>query len=127
MSIKIKLAFARFLSLIILSSGIFCASAQAQMISAAHVQQQYDKTQLLDSLAQHNVQKAMLSMGVDESLVKERINNLTSEELAQLNTQIDELPVGSGIVGLAVFVFVVFVITDAIGATDVFPFVHKVQ
>lgn len=127
MTIKLNSIVARLLSVVILFSGVFSANVQAQMISAPQVQQQYDKTQLLNAFEQENAQKILLSMGVDQDQVKERINNLTSEELAQLNSQVDELPAGSGVLGLIATIFIVLVITDMIGATDVFSFVHKVE
>jgi len=131
MFIKNKPWIAQLLSIVILFSGVFSSVAQAQMISAPQIQQQYDKTELLSALdktlAKENVQKTLTTLGVDSNLIKERDNNLTSEELAQLNSQIDELPVGSGALGLIVLIFVVFVITDMLGATDVFPFVNKVN
>jgi len=131
MFIKNNPWIAQVLSIVILFSGVFSSVAQAQMISAPQIQQQYDKTELLSALdktlAKENVQKTLTSLGVDSNLIKERANNLTSEELAQLNSQIDELPVGSGALGLIVLIFVVFVITDMLGATDVFPFVNKVN
>jgi hypothetical protein len=131
MFIKSKMWIVRVLSIVILFSGVVSTAAQAQMISASQVQQQQDKAALLsalsETLAKEDIQKTLLSLGVDIQVIEERANNLTSEELAQLNSQIDELPAGSGAIGVLVFIFVVFVITDAIGATDVFPFVNKVN
>ena len=66
-------------------------------------------------------------MGVDIDQVKDRVNHLTSDELAQLNQQMEEMPAGSGIVGAIVLIFVVFVITDVIGATNIFPFIKSVN
>lgn len=127
MTIKLNSTVARLLSVVIFFSGVFSANLQAQMISAPQVQQQYDKTQLLNAFEQENAQKILLSMGVDQDQVKERISNLTSEEITQLNNQIDELPAGSGVLGFIATIFIVLVITDMIGATDVFSFVHKVD
>jgi hypothetical protein len=45
----------------------------------------------------------------------------------QLNNHLTELPAGGDILGLAVLVFLVFVLTDVIGATDIFPFIHPVK
>jgi hypothetical protein len=52
---------------------------------------------------------------------------MTQAEVAQLNQQIDQLPAGSGVLGIVVLIFIVFVITDVIGATDIFPFIHPVR
>ena len=34
---------------------------------------------------------------------------------------------GSSILGILLIIFIVFVITDVIGATDIFPFIHPVK
>ncbi len=34
---------------------------------------------------------------------------------------------GDSVLGVILLIFIVFVITDAIGATDIFPFVHPVR
>ena len=57
----------------------------------------------------------------------ERIAQMTDQEIAHLNQQLAELPAGGDVLGLVVLIFIVFIITDAIGATDIFPFVHPVR
>jgi hypothetical protein len=42
-----------------------------------------------------------------------------------LAAKIDELPAGGDALGLLVFVFIVLLITDILGFTDIFPFVKK--
>ena len=39
----------------------------------------------------------------------------------------DELPAGGDVLGVILVVFIVFVITDVIGATDIFPFIKPVK
>jgi hypothetical protein len=50
---------------------------------------------------------------------------MTDEEVRALNQKMDEMPAGSGVVGAVVLVFLVLLITDIVGWTDVFPFVNK--
>ncbi|TPW09573.1 MAG: hypothetical protein FD130_2475, partial [Halothiobacillaceae bacterium] len=52
---------------------------------------------------------------------------MTDSEVAQLNSRIAELPAGGDVLGLVVFLFVFFVITDAIGITDIFTFVRPLK
>ena len=89
--------------------------------------EQMDRQQLLEWLSQTDVQAQLIALGVDVDHAKERIQHLTTAELQMLNQQIDELPAGSGLVGLLVLLFIVFVITDALGATDLFPFVKPID
>lgn len=82
----------------------------------------------LQSLLQRNeVQSQLTDMGVSVAAVEQRVAAMTDAEVAQLTTELDEMPAGSGLLGAAVLIFVVFVITDAIGATDIFTFVRPVN
>lgn len=110
--------------------GSVTLPAQAAMISTPDViqsqQSEYDREQLSDMLDRQDVQEKLLAMGVSPETVQDRINHMTDFEIAQLNEQINDMPAG-GILGAIVLIFVVFVITDAIGATDIFPFVRPVR
>ena len=96
-----------------------------QIIYAA---EQTDARQsLLQTLKREQVQQQLLNLGVSPADVEARVQHMSYAEITQLNQQIDELPAGSGVLGAVVFIFVVFVITDVIGATDVFPFIRPVN
>ena len=63
------------------------------------------------------------------SMAKARVNSLTDEEVSQVARQMDQLPAGGDglaiIVGAAVLIFLVLLLTDILGLTDVFKFVKK--
>ena len=125
--------FNRILTLA-LSLLLICApisQAQAAIIANAQlidqVQHVSDKNALLQSLNRVEVQEQLLSMGVSTAELENRVNQMTQQEIAQLNQQINELPAGGDILGIIVLIFIVFVITDVIGATDIFPFIHPVK
>ena len=51
---------------------------------------------------------------------------LTDAEVAALSGKLDEIPAGGdGIVGALLVVFLVLLVTDIMGLTDVFPFVRN--
>lgn len=107
-------------------------SARAAMIAndvlVSGLQQQDAKAELLQTINRTEVTEQLLSMGVSPEYIEQRIRSMTHEELAQLNQQIEELPAGgTNILGVLLVIFIVFVITDAIGATDIFPFIHPVN
>jgi len=106
-------------------------NAQAAMIANAQVidqvQQQTDRDAVLQLLQRSEARDYLISMGVQPRDVEQRVKMMTSEELAQLNAQMSELPAGGDILGLLVLLFIIFIITDIIGATDIFPFVHPVR
>ncbi len=65
--------------------------------------------------------------GIDAEQVKLRVSQMTDQEIAMLNEHLSDLPAGGDALGIILFIFVVFIITDALGATDVFPFVHPIR
>jgi hypothetical protein len=66
-------------------------------------------------------------MGVSTAELEDRIDQMTAEEIAQLNRHLGSMPAGGDVLGIIVLVFIIFVITDVIGATDIFPFIHPVN
>ena len=115
------------ISLILLPLG----NAQAAMIANTQVidqmQQQTDRDAVLQLLQRADARDYLISMGVEPRDIEQRVNMMTREELAQLNAQFAQLPAGGDILGLLVLLFIVFVITDMLGATDIFPFVHPIR
>jgi hypothetical protein len=91
------------------------------------MEQTGNKEALMRTIHRMDVQEQLLSMGVETADIENRINNMTADEIAQLNHQLDELPAGGDVLGLIVLLFIIFVITDVIGATDIFPFIHPVK
>jgi len=117
-----------------LSFLLICApisQAQAAIIANAQlidqVQQANDKDALLQTINRVDVQEQLLGMGVSTAELENRVNQMTQQEMAQLNQQINELPAGGDALGIIVLIFIIFVITDVIGATDIFPFIHPVK
>ncbi len=110
--------------------GFVTLPVQAAMVTTPDVlqsqQTEYDRQQLVELLDREDVQKQLLDYGVAPEQVKDRVSKMTDTEVAQLNEQIADMPAG-GILGAILLIFVVFIITDVIGATDIFSFVHPVN
>ena len=112
----------------LLALTLHLPAAQAGMIgteavvNAAQVQQ--DRERLRGALNRDDVQTQLIARGVDPSQVQARIDSLTDQEVQALAAKMDQLPAGgdSGL-GLLVFIFVVLLITDILGFTNVFPLV----
>ena len=126
-TVRRTLALLLSVSLVFVSLG----QAQAAIIDNNQViyqtEQANDKAVLLQTINRIDVQKQLMSMGVNSADLENRINQMTRGEIAQLNQQIDGLPAGGGVLGIVLLVFVVFVITDVVGATDIFPFIHSID
>ncbi len=101
-----------------------------QLISQS--QMQMSKQEILTQLDRQHVQDKLLAMGVNIDDAKQRIDQMTQQELAQVAQDIENMPAGSGgvvgpIVGALLVVFIVLVVTDMLGATDVFGFVNDIN
>jgi hypothetical protein len=70
-------------------------------------------------LARDEVRAEFLARGVSPAEVDERVAALSTEELHHLKHQIDELPAG-GIFAVIGVVFVVLLILEVVGVTNVF-------
>ena len=108
-------------------------NAQAKMVGTDAViagQQAADqRAQVADFMAREDVKQVMTQYGVDPVEAQQRVDSLSNEELANLANSIDQLPAGGSavgvIVGAALLVFIILLITDLVGLTHVFPFVKS--
>ena len=80
-------------------------------------------------LASEQVREQLRALGIDPDEAARRAAALSEEELRVIAGRIDAAPAGQGagsaIVGAIVFIFLVLLITDLLGLTDVFPFINK--
>lgn len=86
-----------------------------------------DRNQITKAFERDAARQQLAAFGISHEQAMARIARMTDEEIAQLNQQWHELPAGGDVLGLVVLIFIVFIITDAVGATDIFPFVHPVK
>jgi len=124
-----------FISLLALFIGLInvqMPSAQAAMVSTDQVIEQQDSNMeretVISFLDRADVQQELVNYGVSPDEAKARVAHLNDAELETLSGNIDALPAGGFIgtmIGAGVFVFVVLLITDLLGFTDVFPFAHS--
>ena len=114
--------------------GLQLAPAQAAMIGTEQLVQQeqshVDRTQLLSMLEREDIQAQLIELGVDPNDANDRVAGMTDAQVAELNDRLADLPAGEGagtVIGILLIIFLVFVITDVIGATNIFPFIHPVN
>ncbi|MGB5473531.1 MAG: PA2779 family protein [Gammaproteobacteria bacterium] len=77
-------------------------------------------TEIQNVLARDDVRTQMLDLGVNPADVEVRLNALTDAELAQLSTGMRELPAGGNVVAVIGIVFIVLLILELLGVTNVF-------
>lgn len=118
-----------------LSGAVIPLPAQAAMLSTniatEAVISSPQRERVTNFLARGDVQRQLERYGVKAGDVQARVAALSDAEVAQISNQIDALPAGGdaagAIVGLALLVFVILVITDLLGVTHVFPFIKPMR
>lgn len=79
-------------------------------------------------LAREDIQQLLMARGIDPIEAQARVDVLTDQEAIRMAETMEKLPAGGSIAwifGLAVLVFLVLLITDLLGYTNIFPFVKK--
>jgi cytochrome c1 len=80
-------------------------------------------------LAREDVREQMVALGVDPVEAVNRVAGLSDAEVRQIAGHLDQLPAGQSavgaVIGAALFIFLVLLITDLLGLTNVFPFVRR--
>jgi hypothetical protein len=88
-------------------------------------QVQLNKQGMQDLLSRDDVQQQLTTMGIDPADAKLRIANMTDEEIQDFAANMGEQPAGGSVVGTLALIFIILLITDLMGYTDIFPFVKK--
>ena len=111
----------------LLALSLHLPAAHAGMIGTEAVvnaaQAQQNRERLHSALSRNDVQARLLARGVDPAQVQARVDSLTDEEMQTLATEMDQLPAGGSVVGALVLIFLVLLVTDILGLTNVYPFV----
>ena len=110
----------------LLALSIYIPSAQAGIINTdTLLGTAQNRATVENFLARTEVQQQLTAMGADPAMAGLRAANLTDTEVQAMAERINTMPAGGDAVGAIVFVFLVLLITDIAGVTDVFPFVKK--
>lgn len=119
------------MALVMILSSMWALPASASIVGTgellAEQSADIDRQALMGMLEREDVKNTLASMGVGEQEVRDRIQSLTPGELADFKKQLAEAPAGEGVVGIIVLFLLVFIITDMLCATDIFPFVNCVR
>jgi len=73
------------------------------------------------TLMQDRVREQLTSLGVDPERAQQRVATLSGADLMALDGRLQDLPAGGDILGLVVAAFLVILILELAGVTDLFP------
>ncbi|MFQ6024790.1 MAG: PA2779 family protein [Acidiferrobacterales bacterium] len=118
-----------FVILCLLGVGAYVPASHAEIISTDAIvqaeQAEQERDRVRNLLARNDVKAYLTARGANPAEVQARVDSLTDDEIQALASHLDQLPAGGGFLELAVIVFLVLLITDILGLTDIFPFVKK--
>ncbi len=83
---------------------------------------QSDRERIHAVLARDDVREQLVAQGVDPAEVEDRVAALSDAEAAQMAERLDQMPAGASVVGALFAVFVILLVTDILGLTNVYPF-----
>jgi hypothetical protein len=109
------------------------STVQAALIGTDQIigpsQAEADRARVAAFIAREDVQAEMRRMGVDPEEAAARVAVMSDAEIQRIANRIDEMPAGQSavgaVVGAVVLIFIVLLVTDLLGLTDVFPFVKR--
>ena len=76
--------------------------------------------QLQAALERDDVRARLIALGVNPDQAKKRVAALTPDEIARLQGRIDSLPAGAGALEVIGIVFLVLLILELVGVTNIF-------
>ena len=107
--------------------------AQAALVSTEEVlaagEGAADRARVLAFLDRAEVREQIAGLGVDPNEAAARVAALSDAQVREIAGQLDQLPAGQSavgaVVGAIVIIFLVLLVTDLLGLTNVFPFVRR--
>lgn len=120
---KTRALVMRVVSVSLICMG-FAQVAPAGMIGTSQMLENEARTESLTRiemlLARDDVGQQLVTLGVEPALVLERLNAMTTEELLALEHRFDEQVAGGDAIAIIGTVFLVLLILELVGVTDIF-------
>lgn len=130
----LRAALCVWLALWMVELGPLARSASAALLSTEQVLSapagpQDARARVQAFLARADVERELARFGVDPERARERVALLSDAEVSRIAGKIDALPAGGdtlvSVLLIIAAVFILLIIFDAVGVTDIFPWVNK--
>ena len=116
-------------------TAILPPPVQAGLVTTEQVQSatplESEREQVAAFMARADVRAQLSEMGVNPDEAARRVAAMSDEEVARIAGRIGETPAGGdavgAVIGAAVLIFIVLLITDIAGLTNVFPFTKSAR
>jgi hypothetical protein len=104
------------------------SSSLAGIVTTDEARAGIKRDQVASFLERSEVRDRMQALGVDPDAARTRVAALSDDEVASLADQLDQLPAGgSDVLTAVVVVFLILVILDLLGVTNIFPFTKSMR
>jgi len=74
-----------------------------------------------DLVTRPGIRDALMTNGVSADEVMARVNSMSDAELTALHGKLEQIPAGQGALETVLLIFVILILLDLTGVTDVFP------
>jgi hypothetical protein len=130
---QLRRGVALVLAVVIFVISMPLGMAQAALVSTEQVlaagNGATDRARVLAFLERAEIREQITALGVDPAEAAARVAALSDAQVREIAGQLDQLPAGQGAVGVVVgailIIFLVLLVTDLLGLTNVFPFVKR--
>ena len=86
-----------------------------------------ERDRVIDFLTREEVRKTIEAQGVDSQAAVDRVKAMSDEEVQQLAARIDQMPAGGDVLGILFTIFIILLVTDILGFTQIFPFTRSIR
>jgi hypothetical protein len=128
---RLRRGVALLLAMVMLAISMPLGTARAAVVTTDQVLAESgatDRERVLAFLGRVDVRDQIVALGVDPAEAAARVAALSDAQVREIVGQIDQLPAGQSAVGVVVgailIIFLVLLVTDLLGLTNVFPFVN---
>lgn len=101
--------------------AVAAGAAVGSMAATAHLA----RARLASVLARPELSAQLVGLGLAPEEAARRIAALDDSTAIEAATDLDRVPAGAGLAGIAVFVFALLILTDVMGLTRIFPFTRR--
>jgi hypothetical protein len=130
---QLRRGVALLLAVVMLMVSMPLGVARAALVTTDEVLAQSegasDRERVLAFLERADVREQIVALGVDPAEAAVRVATLSDAQVREIAGKIDQLPAGQGVlvavISAILIIFLVLLVTDLLGLTDVFPFVRR--
>jgi hypothetical protein len=130
---QLRRGVALVLAVVMLVISMPLGVAQAALVSTEQVlaaaEGAADRVRVLAFLDRAEVRAQIAALGVDPNEAAARVAALSDAQVREIAGQLEQLPAGQSavgaVVGAIIIIFLVLLVTDLLGLTNVFPFVRR--